>query len=281
MKIDRVSTLTQKEFKHNYLEPGLPVIITEAIKDWPATKNWSPDFFKTKYGDCDIQIQVLEREIASNTEIWLKELQHEKMTIRKYLDQIDKYGKEIGGRRYAAQWPLALINKSLKDDIGKLDIYPENWEKLREGLRKSRLFGFTPLLWIGPAGCVTGLHYDIFENFFFQFYGKKNWTIFPASQNESLYLPSYLRQPHHSPVDCENPDLHRFPKFKNTTPITFTTNPGEMLYLPGHWAHHVRTIEYSISVNMWWVTSFRNFLFITSSYLWSQFRRKKKLPIVT
>lgn len=265
MEIERVSQLTREEFEENYRKPGRPVILTEQIADWPATQKWSPDYFEAEYGDCEVQLQVLEREIASNTELWLDELQHEKTTIHAYLQRMKQYGDKLGGRVYLAQWPLVLTDHQLRNDIRDPGIYPENWPEVRHRLR--RIWGFTPLFWMGPAGCVTGLHYDSFENFVYQFWGRKEWVVFPCDQRHLLYLPSCLRQPQHSPVDCEAPDHERFPRFKHATPMRFFVEPGEMLYLPQCWPHHVRTLEFSISVNAWWVRSIAAFARGTFPYI--------------
>src|ERR1700739_4192245 len=48
--VDRRSQLTFEQFVHEYRDPGNPVILTDAISDWPALRKWSPEFFKEHYG---------------------------------------------------------------------------------------------------------------------------------------------------------------------------------------------------------------------------------------
>ena len=110
------------------------------------------------------------------------------------------------------------------------------------------------MLWLGPAGATSALHFDLHHNFNVQLFGRKKWVIFPRAQQDSLYLPSTLRLNHFSPVNYEAPDLATFPKYRYATPIEFVLNPGEVIFLPGGWAHYVKTLEFSITLNYWFVT---------------------------
>jgi len=54
-------------------------------------------------------------------------------------------------------------------------------------------------------------------------------------------------------VDIENPDFERFPKFKNAKSVETLLNPGDVLFLPPYWFHHVIAVDFSTSVNFWYV----------------------------
>jgi lysine-specific demethylase 8 len=77
--------------------------------------------------------------------------------------------------------------------------------------------------------------------------------VFPSWQMKNVYLPSDLAIDQFSPVNVEQPDLERFPLYRDATPIEFVLGPGEMLFLPTHWPHHVRSLDFSISMNFWWI----------------------------
>ena len=49
-QIDRRSNLGRKALLNEYVNKNLPVILTDAAKDWPAIGKWTPEFFKTHYG---------------------------------------------------------------------------------------------------------------------------------------------------------------------------------------------------------------------------------------
>jgi hypothetical protein len=65
-----------------------------------------------------------------------------------------------------------------------------------------------------------------------------------------------------SPVDCDAPDLARWPLFEKAAMREVVLSPGEVLFIPVGWWHHVRALDVSITV------SFTNFRF-ANHYEWS------------
>jgi len=61
-------------------------------------------------------------------------------------------------------------------------------------------------------------------------------------------------------VDPLNPDHERFPKFRHATPIHVTLKPGDLLYLPSLYYHHVSQKGdhegKCIAVNYWYDMEF-------------------------
>ena len=60
-----------------------------------------------------------------------------------------------------------------------------------------------------------------------------------------------------SPVDIKSPNLERFPKFAEATPMTCEIGPGDILFLPSFWWHEVQstpnaTTRRNIAVNWWY-----------------------------
>ena len=45
-------------------------------------------------------------------------------------------------------------------------------------------------------------------------------------------------------------DHDRYPHFANPKALVTVLNPGDMLYLPPYWIHHVTALDVSISVNV-------------------------------
>jgi len=53
-------------------------------------------------------------------------------------------------------------------------------------------------------------------------------------------------------VNPDNPNYYEFPNFWKTKPIEVIINPGELLYLPAFYFHHVRSLDsFSSSVNIY------------------------------
>lgn len=55
-----------------------------------------------------------------------------------------------------------------------------------------------------------------------------------------------------SKVDPLKPDLEKYPNFTKATMYECYLEPGEMLFIPSKWWHHVTSLEKSFSVNFWW-----------------------------
>jgi ribosomal protein L16 Arg81 hydroxylase len=49
-------------------------------------------------------------------------------------------------------------------------------------------------------------------------------------------------------MDLENVDSRRFPQFKEARVIDVVIGPGDLLFLPVGWWHHVRALDVSITV---------------------------------
>jgi ribosomal protein L16 Arg81 hydroxylase len=134
----------------------------------------------------------------------------------------------------------------LWEDIGALPSFLNPRERLKGAS-----------LWFGPAGTITPLHHDTMNILFTQIVGRKQLVLVPPTQTHLLYNDLNV----FSEVDAERPDLQRFPRFARATPVTVLVEPGQALFIPVGWWHHVRAIDVSISV------SFTNFAF-PNSYRW-------------
>ena len=89
--------------------------------------------------------------------------------------------------------------------------------------------------------------------------GRKKFRLIPSTQADFVYN----REGVYSDVDCENPDASLYPKFRNATIIDVTVEPGEVLFVPVGWWHHVRALDVSMTI------SFTNFVF-PNFFNWGQ-----------
>jgi hypothetical protein len=114
-----------------------------------------------------------------------------------------------------------------------------------------------PRLWLGNRSRVAA-HYDIANNVACAVAGKRRFTLFPPDQIGNLYVGpldfNMAGQPV-SLVDILAPDLDRFPKFKIAmdAAIVVELEPGDALFLPALWWHHVEASgAFNLLVNYWW-----------------------------
>jgi ribosomal protein L16 Arg81 hydroxylase len=79
------------------------------------------------------------------------------------------------------------------------------------------------------------------DNLLAQIQGRKRITLFSPTQAARLYpFPVSSRHPHMSAVDVDGPDLERFPEFRKAASMECVVGPGDLLFVPAFWWHHVR-----------------------------------------
>jgi hypothetical protein len=114
-----------------------------------------------------------------------------------------------------------------------------------------------PRIWIGNR-VVTATHHDMFSNLAVVVAGRRRFTLFPPDQVANLYIGPFEFTPAGTPaslVDPEAPDLDRFPRAAEAMAQARTAElaPGDAIYIPHMWWHHVRSLDsLSILVNYWW-----------------------------
>lgn len=112
-------------------------------------------------------------------------------------------------------------------------------------------------IWIGGATTAT-CHFDALDNIACCVAGKRRFTLFAPDQISNLYPGPLEPTPGGqviSLVDFKNPDFEKFPRFKEAllTAQVADLEPGDALYIPSMWWHHVESLEsYNVLVNYWW-----------------------------
>jgi ribosomal protein L16 Arg81 hydroxylase len=77
--------------------------------------------------------------------------------------------------------------------------------------------------WIGQNGTTADTHYDGYENFNVQIYGKKRWLVFAPDQ--PLYLYPFVHPSHaQTQVSIDDPELQFFPKVKQATAMEVSSS---------------------------------------------------------
>ena len=122
--------------------------------------------------------------------------------------------------------------KELWDDVAALPEY------LTDDLARR---GF---LWFGPAGTITPLHHDLTNNFMAQIIGRKRVRLVAPCE-----LPRIANMQHcFTDIDAKAVDLQRFPAMAGVTIHDCVLEPGEILFLPVGWWHHVEALDVSVAL---------------------------------
>ena len=117
-----------------------------------------------------------------------------------------------------------------------------------------------PRIWIGNAVKVQ-THYDLWNNIACVLAGRRRFTLFPPDQLPNLYPGPLDITPAGVPVSMvplENPDFERFPRFKDALAAAKVAElePGDALYIPYGWWHHVQSLtSFNVLVNYWWANT--------------------------
>ncbi|MCC6925220.1 cupin-like domain-containing protein [Novosphingobium sp.] len=117
--------------------------------------------------------------------------------------------------------------------------------------------GTTARLWIGNRACVATQGDDL-ENVACVVAGRRRFTLFPPEQLANLYLGPFELTPGGTPISMVHltrPDLNRYPRFATAleAAVYADLEPGDALYVPYQWYHHVQAFEtINVLVNYWW-----------------------------
>lgn len=234
-EIERRSNISYNEFIEEYASIGKPVIITDVVKNWPASVKWNFDFFKEKYGQVKTD-GVRDRNNRSNI----------LMTIADYMDYLktDNTDKSL----YLFDFPM-FEHPELEEDFTLPEYYSNLLENFPEKLFQKYGFRQYKYLIMGRKESSIGLHIDDFytQAWLAVIYGRKRLILIPPDQEKFVYAGE---------VDAFNPDLEKFPLYANATPVEFILNPGEILYIPSMWWHQAENLSPSIAlgfntVNEW------------------------------
>ncbi len=254
--IERAQGLTPETFQQRYLTGyGKPVVLTDAMSSWGALSRWSFDFFKVRYGADNVAPGFL-----SGTKRFNK-----LMTLPNFLDYLDApdvptvglwvdpdtlypcpVPAEPSSIPLYLSWNVFGLHPELLGDIELSPTFVEDWLPLLPlALRKTLDGGtryFAAGLMIGSKDATIGLHYDFLHThaYLAQVIGKKRCVLFSPEDSAALY---------DGEVNPDAPDFEKFPLFRNATPYECTIGPGELLFMPAQWWHHVVSLEKSITVN--------------------------------
>jgi hypothetical protein len=252
-QIERMRRLSRENFQRDYLAGvGTPVIVTDAMDRWSALTKWDFDFFRSQYG--------------SDTVVAVGGMQSKAAKVMKLADYIDYAERPTEAPRgfwidpatrlplsqpaepptaplYVYTWNPMAEHPELLADVEASPYFVEDWVALLpEEMRRLFHWANQPYFWvfIGPKGTQSPLHQDFgcTHTYLAQIRGSKRCMLFSPDDSAFIY---------HGRINPEQPDLVRFPLLEKATCFEAVLEPGEMLFMPARWWHHVVAVEKSIT----------------------------------
>lgn len=140
--------------------------------------------------------------------------------------------------------------KYMKDLFDERVLSTTDWKDLGYAGKNGKESTF----WLGTAGAHTPCHYDTYGcNLVAQVSGRKRWVLFPPEDTPFLQATRvpYEESSVYSRINFEAFGWSEIPSIEGTHPHVVVLLPGDVLFVPRHWWHHVTNLEMSVSVNIW------------------------------
>lgn len=220
-------------FLREYGLASRPVIIEDSVEHWPALWKWTPEFFKTHFGDRDVKVtdgvtmnfaELVDAVLASTAQAPAPYLH--KLIISTDMPELAADVSPENAYGFGSRFASAIM--------------PKPW---------NRPDAYLKLLFGGVGGKFPYTHFDGDNAYALitGIYGHKEFRLFAPSDAPYLYPKS--DGPNVSRIaDINAPDLEQFPLFERARCFRGVVGPGESIFIPARWWHAARVLDVSISV---------------------------------
>jgi len=149
---------------------------------------------------------------------------------------------------------LGNMDKDMEDDLWSIRFDRiKEWQEVNVLPLVQRFY-----LFAGTGGTLYHCHYDLQPNLHVQLTGRKRFILFPPEDYGSLYpFPVHHDLDRRSRVDLDSPDDARFSSWSHAQGKIVELEPGDALYIPPFWWHHVQSLSpETTSMAMWFFEHF-------------------------
>lgn len=232
--IEVVDCPSMENFYKNYILAEKPVVLSNCMNHWPALTKWKDqNYFIKLAGFRTVAVELGSKYTDSD---WTQKL----MTIEEFIK--GHIYQSNGPTGYLAQYQLFDQIPELREDIVEPEYccFSEKSDPIDINA------------WYGPKGTVSPLHHDPKRNLLAQVVGEKQLFLFSPVDSEYLYPHGHELLNNTAQVDPRQPDLEKYPKYREAKAHYCILKPGQMLYIPPKWWHFVESLSISFSVSFWW-----------------------------
>lgn len=236
-EIKRRAKLCLREFRRDFKARRRPVVLTDATADWRAHSKWGFDFFRREYSDTSVTVSRYDGQ-------WYRASDASQMRLGQFIDGLLSKDWRSFPFYIRDYWGLFEAHPELLGDCKPPAYFFDWFERLPRFMRRPG-----PRFFMGPKGAITPLHVDIWSThaWLTQIEGRKRWILIPPKQ-QSLLESARVQAPGLKKfrVDPESEEFAR--QFPGVQPIECTLSPGETIFVPSGWLHHVISLDAGISV---------------------------------
>lgn len=253
-KVEVFENVDRRRFETDIQPRQRPAILKGAVRHWPAVARAAegPEalaaYLKGYANDRKVLFQSIRPELAGRYSFSddLRGLNHQQRQLA-FADLVNLILRDRddpnASTHYAGGIPVQFVMPEVARD-NALDLIDP-------------ALGRQIMLWIGNR-TRTAAHWDLPQNLACVIAGRRRFTLLPMDQIDNLYITpldlTLAGQPT-SLVDFHAPDFERFPRFADAMPHAEVADlePGDVLYLPSLWFHHVESLDgFGAMINVWW-----------------------------
>ena len=223
------------EFINIYGHDGIvdqPIVFREAASDW---ENMELNFHKLAEKFAHLPIEYFLKDENMEVDDPNTRLNIQTITMNEYVNLLKDNPHEAGF--------IVSNNKEFWENYGDLLLGTH----FPNAECKSKEHDF----FIVPKNKITYLH-NHKATFLALFHGMKLVTLIDPKYKDFIYCStSYQEDPLKcsSSIDVIDPNLQQYPNFKNVIMQQVILYPGDVLFIPKHYFHHVISLDNSISIS--------------------------------
>ncbi|XP_065916678.1 bifunctional peptidase and arginyl-hydroxylase JMJD5-like [Dysidea avara] len=221
------------EFYEKYMGTHTPVLMKGAIAGTPAVTKWINDeYLSDSFGEEPVDLEVGKKENRTGDT--------DETTMAEFL------------KRYKSE-DIYLVNDM---PMGM----QQEWMVPRCLLcgGYTEYFNFC-YIWFSSGGTKSVLHTDAYQNLHCLTSGIKEFVLIPPEYIE-IIGPEHGLQGYYD-IDVEKVNMTSHPGMMEVPWYYVRVEPGDCLFIPFNWIHHVASHGRNLGVNIWWS--------------WFEFQRKK------
>ncbi|XP_022799196.1 uncharacterized protein LOC111337205 isoform X2 [Stylophora pistillata] len=217
-----------KDFYRHFVRKRRPLVMRGAASDWSAVKYWTNEtYMRQKYGHVVFDVEFTKH--------------YERIHPIKKTMNLSEYLDIYKNKQVYLDCPFP--QSDMTADI--MVPYCLQCEEVMSTITSIHLL-------YSSGNTSSSLHQDGYENLLTLISGVKEVHIANSSYGEYLYANNYTTVPGLSPVNPESVDLKMFPLVSEVVFHKVVLNAGDILYIPQHWWHHVRSFECpNIAISLW------------------------------